>query len=240
VIGKFYDRMYESKSNLRRARDAAETRKAKPITKKVIKTEIKRIDYLREKYGKLSSTELNERINTRGINEEAICFGSKKTWGEFLGEFMEKGKTTEQIKNSYITLIRRQSPWSEGYNPNNNIRVLKEGDTFNMVLTRGQDIDMSGGFGILNDVPSTSFARNNMGIKSNWKVDCEKTVIYKIKPGMELHCPSGPIGPQIDLDIDRYLPGDMSLTQLDLFKGLGKIERLDYIEPIEDSVKFIK
>ena len=44
-----------------------ETKEATPITKKVIKPEISRIDYLRAKYGKLSSGELQSEINRKEL-----------------------------------------------------------------------------------------------------------------------------------------------------------------------------
>lgn len=39
----------------------------------------------------------------------------------------------------------------------------------------------------------------------------------------------GPIGPQIDLEANKYLPGNSNLTQYELFKGLTG-NRMDYIE----------
>ncbi len=44
-----------------------------------------------------------------------------------------------------------------------------------------------------------------MAIKYAWKNDCGKVVTYKVKDGVELICPKGPIGPQIDLGADIYL-----------------------------------
>lgn len=126
---------------------------------------------------------------------------------------------------------------ADGYNPNNNIIVLKEGDTFNMVLDIKQKVTQPGGFELVDDVPSIDFARNDMAIKIGWKDDCGKVVTYRIKQGVELEVPAGPIGPQIDLEVDTYLPGNESLTQLDLFNGLGKINRNDYIEAVPGSVR---
>lgn len=79
-----------------------------------------------------------------------------------------------------------------------------------------------------------------MAIKYAWKNDCGKVVTYKVKDGVELICPKGPIGPQIDLGADIYLPGNSSLTQYDLFNGLGRINRNDYIEVVPGSIKRLK
>ncbi len=174
----------------------------------------------------------------RGIDktpENAVLIGSENTWNEFLKH--NPSSDLNKSAQSYIDLITEQSPWPEGFTPVP--RVLKGGDTFNMVLDVKQDSDSPGGFGIIEDVTSRDFARNNMAIKSNWKDDCGKVVTYKVKDGVELKTLSGPIGPQIDLDADKYLPGDMNVTQLDLFNGLGRVNRLDYIEAIEETERFI-
>ena len=84
------------------------------------------------------------------------------------------------------------------------------------------------------------FARKDMAIKYDWKDDCGKVVTYRVKDGVELICPAGPIGPQIDLGVDMYLPGNSSLTQYDLFNGLGRINRTDFIEVVPGSIKRIK
>lgn len=76
-----------------------------------------------------------------------------------------------------------------------------------------------------------------MAIKSNWKMDCGKVVTYKVKQGVELNVPSGSIGPQIDLKVDKYLPGNNSVTQLDLFNDLGNIDRNNYIEYVPGSLR---
>ncbi|MCY1713964.1 hypothetical protein [Caproiciproducens galactitolivorans] len=152
--------------------------------------------------------------------------GSEKTWNEF-SKYNPNGTIDD-----YFKLIKEQSPWPDGYNPYNNIITLKEGDTFKMVLDSKQKITKPGGFGLLNDVPSVDFARNDMAIKLDWKLDCGKVVEYKVKPGIKLNVPSGPIGAQIDLRANKYLKGNASITQLDLFNDLGKVNRNNYIEAV--------
>src|SRR5699024_7151783 len=137
-------------------------------------------------------------------------------------------------------LVKEQSPWPDGYKPTDNIITLKPGDTFNMVLDNKQKITRPGGFGLLEEVPNVAFARNDMAIKSDWKLDCANAVGYRVKQGVELNIPAGPIGPQIDLTANKYLTGNNSLTQLDLFHGLGKIDRMDYIEFVPGSIQKLK
>jgi len=114
---------------------------------------------------------------------------------------------------------------------------VRSNDTFKMVLDNNQPLSKPGGFGILEDVPNIEFARNDMAIKSNWKMDCGKVATYKVKQGIKLNVPSGPIGAQIDLKADKYLPGNNSVTQLDLFNRIGNIDRNNYIEYVPDSLR---
>ena len=183
-------------------------------------------EYLGDQMSYKDAARYNKYWKDKGI-------GSDKTWNEF------QQHNPNSTIDDYMELVKEQSPWPKGYDPEQNITTLKEGDTFNMVLDRSQPLDKPGGFGLLDDVPNSNFARNNMAIKNNWKADCGKVVTYQVKSGVTLDVRTGPIGPQIDLGVDKYLPGDISLTQLDLFKGLSGIDRMDYIEPLLDTLKFL-
>ena len=65
-------------------------------------------------------------------------------------------------------------------------------------------------------------------MKSNWKPDIDRVVQYQVKKGVELPAQIGPIGPQIDLEADRYLPG--GANQIELLAPRNK--RIDYLEII--------
>ena len=194
-----------------------------PITK--LNNSQSRGEYLRNKYGDISPEELHSRINVRGINEEAIKHGSKKTWDEFL----ENTAITdiEKAKNSYITLIKEQSPWPEGFIPKKG--VLKSGDTFEMVLDNGQPIHKPGSFGTFDKITGIEYAKENLAIKSNWKEDFGKVVTYRVKQGVELPVLEGPVGPQIDLNANKYLPGGGTQIQLMLD---WKEDKMNYLEVI--------
>ncbi|WP_327608723.1 hypothetical protein [Virgibacillus tibetensis] len=184
-----------------------------------------RIEYLRNKYGRLTPEELHSRINMRGINEEAIKQGSKNTWSEFL-EVSKSGKrTVEEIKDSYIKLVKEQSPWPEGYNPTK--KILQPGDTFEMVLDNAQPLNRPGGFGTYDKIAGVEYAKNNLAIKSEWKEDFGKVVTYRVKKGVELPVLEGPVGPQIDLAADKFLPGGGTQLQLLLDR---KVNKVDYLE----------
>ena len=157
--------------------------------------------------------------------------GSDKTWNEF------QQANPDSTLDDYLRLVKEQSPWPDGYDPKLNVTTLKEGDTFNMVLDNNQPISKPGGFGLKDDIPNVEFARNDMAIKSNWKKDCGKVVTYRVKEGVELNVMQGPVGPQIDLNANTYLPGNSSITQYDLFNGMSNINRMDFIEYIPGSLR---
>ena len=163
-----------------------------------------------------------------------LGIGSDRTYNDFIAN--NPGKNIDD----YFKLVNEQSPWPDGYIPENNLVTLKSGDTFNMVLDSKQKTSSPGGFALKDDVPSVEFARKDMAIKYGWKDDCGKVATYRVKEGVEITCPAGPIGPQIDLGVDQYLPGNSSLTQYDLFNGLGRINRNDYIEVVPGSVRRLK
>lgn len=57
---------------------------------------------------------------------------------------------------------------------------------------------------------------------------------YEINDGIELIVNAGPVGPQIDLKTDMYLPGDPLITQYDLFSNMGNgINREDYVHVVD-------
>ena len=181
--------------------------------------------------GDLMSTEEAARYSEHW---RELGIGSDKTYNDFI--MNNPGKNIDD----YFRLVKEQSPWPDGYMPSEHMVTLKSGDTFNMVLDSKQKTSNPGGFALKEDVPSVEFARKDMAIKYGWKDDCGKVVTYRVKDGVELICPAGSIGPQIDLGVDMYLPGNSSLTQYDLFNGLGRINRTDFIEVVPGSIKRIK
>lgn len=76
---------------------------------------------------------------------------------------------------------------------------------------------------------------DNLAVKSDWKADCSKVVTYKVKEGVELPVVKGPVGPQIDLNADKYLPGGSIQIEMLLDRSINK---MDYLEVV--SVRSIK
>ena len=157
--------------------------------------------------------------------ERAIANGTPKTWKEFLAVNSER--SVEEVSSSYIKLIEGQSPWPENFVPQQ--KILKPGDTFQMALDSTQPVTSPGGFATFDNITNVDYVRNNLAVKSDWKVDCSKVVTYRVKQGVELPVLEGPVGPQIDINAGKYLPGGGSQIQMLLDRSVNK---MDYLEVI--------
>ena len=156
-----------------------------------------------------------------------LGIGSDKTWKEF--SEANPGKTIDD----YFELVKGMSPWPIGQTGTPN--VLKAGDRFYMAVENNAPENMIGGFGVREKILSVQFVRKNLAVKSNWKNTCNVIREFEVNEGVNLNVLEGPVGPQIDLPIDTYLPGDMSITQYDLFSKLGSgINRGDYVHIVDE------
>lgn len=92
-----------------------------------------------------------------------------------------------------------------------------------------------GGFGVKERIDSTDFVRNNLAVKYDWKTSCNVIREFEVNSGIELNVNAGPVGSQINLGTDLYLPGDTTITQYDLFSNLGSgIKREDYVHIVDE------
>ena len=101
-----------------------------------------------------------------------------------------------------------------------------------MALDETQPVTSPGNFATFDNIPNTDYVRNNLAVKSDWKSDCSKVVTYRVKEGMEIPVIKGPVGPQIDLNADKYLPGGGSRIQMLLDRSANK---MDYLEVVSVS-----
>ena len=108
----------------------------------------------------------------------------------------------------------------------------KPGDTFEMAMAP-RDIQRDtwpGGFGTdIGTITDKDYVYYDLAVKSNWKSDIDRVVQYRVKEGIELPAHVGPIGPQIDLEADRYLPGGPNQIELLLDRAINKMEYLELI-----------
>lgn len=98
-----------------------------------------------------------------------------------------------------------------------------------MVLSKTQPVTSPGNFATFDNIPNIEYVRNNLTVKVDWKPDCSKVVTYRVKEGMEISVIKGPVGPQIDLTVDKYLSGGGSQIQ---FFIDGNVNKMDYLEVV--------
>ncbi|MGP1434827.1 MAG: hypothetical protein ACTTKP_11175, partial [Catonella sp.] len=153
--------------------------------------------------------------------------GSDNTWKAF--SVANPDKTIDD----YFKLVNEMSPWPIG--KSGTPKLLQSGDRFYMAVQNDAPNNMIGGFGVKEKIISTQFVRENLAVKSDWKKTCNVIREFEVNDGISLNVLEGPVGPQVDLTIDSYLPGDMTITQYDLFSGLDHgINREDYIHIVDE------
>ena len=156
-----------------------------------------------------------------------LGIGSDKTWKEFIQA--NPGGTI----HDYFEIVKLESPWPLG--ETGKPTVLKTGDRFFMAVENDAPESMIGGFGVKERIDSTDFVRNDLAVKYNWKTSCNVIREFEINDGIQLNVNAGPVGPQIDLGADMYMPGHTSITQYDLFSNLGSgINRQDYVHIVDE------
>ncbi|WP_010050377.1 hypothetical protein [Carnobacterium maltaromaticum] len=133
--------------------------------------------------------------------------GSNTTWEDFV-----KANPKSTI-DDYFRLIKEQSPWPDGYVPNE--ATLKSGGKFEMALSSNQPASSPGRFGTTpNTIEDIEYVRNNLAVKQEWKPDVGKVVLYEVKEGAEIPILKGPVGPQVDLTTNTYLNGGADQVQI--------------------------
>ncbi|MCI7041094.1 MAG: pre-toxin TG domain-containing protein, partial [Lachnospiraceae bacterium] len=156
-----------------------------------------------------------------------LGIGSDKTWKEFMN-----ANPNGTIDN-YFEIVQKQSPWPLG--ETGTPTTLKAGDRFFMAVENDAPENIIGGFGVKERIESTDFVRNNLAVKYDWKTSCNIIREFEVNSGIELNVNAGPVGPQIDLEADIYLPGDTAITQYDLFSNLESgIKREDYVHIVDE------
>ena len=181
--------------------------------------------YRKEQIESVDKIESEAPDGGSNADEMAIAKGTPKTWEEFLA--VNSGRSVEEASSSYIKLIEGQSPWPENFVPQQ--KILKPGDTFQMVLDSTQPVTSPGSFATFDNIPNVDYVRNNLAVKSDWKVDCSKVVTYRVKQGVELTVLEGPVGPQIDINADKYLSGGGTQIQMLLDRS---VDKMDYLEVV--------
>jgi hypothetical protein len=119
----------------------------------------------------------------------------------------------EAADAAYQTLLGRQSPWPEWHQPS--IVTLPAGLRFQVALSPGQGTDCPGAFGTFDRIPDLRYVRYSLAVKIAWKPEIDRVATYEIVT--PLPADTGVVGPQVDTDAGRYLPGGGS--QFETAKG---------------------
>ena len=148
--------------------------------------------------------------------------GSEETWQDF------KKNIPNGTIDDYNKILYEQDPWPLNVKPS--FKILKGGDTFEMAMApRSKQLDTwPGNFATdINTISDRQYVRDRLAVKYNWKPDIDRVVQYRVKEGSEIPANVGPIGPQIDLEINRYLPGGPN--QIEMLMGREKMNYLEII-----------
>ena len=148
--------------------------------------------------------------------------GSEETWQDF------KKNIPNGTIDDYNKILYEQDPWPLNVKPS--FKILKGGDTFEMAMApRSKQLDTwPGNFATdINTISDKQYVRDKLAVKYNWKPEIDRVVQYRVKEGSEIPANVGPIGPQIDLEINRYLPGGPN--QIEMLMGREKMNFLEII-----------
>jgi hypothetical protein len=153
--------------------------------------------------------------------DEARAGPLKKAWLKDHGwRYAKPG----QADWAFTLLLVRQSPWPEWHQ--RNVVVLPPGTRFEMALAPGQQPDRPGGFGTFERIADVRFVRDALAVKTEWKPSIDRVVTFEVTE--PLLADVGLVGPQIDLEENRYLRGGAS--QLEMM--VPSAQRLKYIKQV--------
>jgi hypothetical protein len=115
----------------------------------------------------------------------------------------------DQAERAYATLARDASPWPDWYTPYE--RELAAGTRFQMAIGRDQSPSSPGNFGTFDRIRSVRDVRTRLAVRSDWKPVVDRVVTYEVVTPFRVKI--GPIGPQVDGQVCRLLPGRWSQFQ---------------------------
>lgn len=131
----------------------------------------------------------------------------------------------EEQAAGYRNLISGESPWPEGFTPVN--ETIPQGARIRMALSPGQPLTSPGGFGTIDMIPNEPYVRNQLAVKYGWKADISGVVEYEVTQPLPVR--AGPVGPQIDLGANRYLPGRGSQVNFNIPRTQSRMDYLNVI-----------
>ena len=147
---------------------------------------------------------------------------------------------------AYARLYKSENPWPDWFTPETPaqpgwndvtlpkpmhmlppIAALPVGMRFQMAIARGQSPEAPGGWGTFDYIRSVEDVRNYLAVTWAFMNDPAQVVVYEIVRPLPAWI--GPIGPQIDSALCRYLPGGWS--QINMM--VKREERMSYLRVID-------
>lgn len=126
---------------------------------------------------------------------------------------------------AYLALLDGASPWPDWFVPV--AATLPAGARFQMALAPGQGTDRPGGFGTYDAIRRTADVRAFLAVRQAWKPRVDRVVIYEVTQPLPVEV--GPVGPQVDPDRCRLLPGRWSQLRM----TVPAEQRMSYLRVIE-------
>lgn len=126
---------------------------------------------------------------------------------------------------AYQALLADASPWPDWVQPV--ARTLPPGTRFQMAYSPGQPVDRPGGFGTFDRIASARVAREALAVRAAWKPRFDRVVTFEVTQPLPVEV--GPVGPQIDPDSCRLLPGRFSQLRM----TVPPDQRMAYLRVIE-------
>ena len=151
----------------------------------------------------------------------------ENTWNEFQKQHQGQFANSSEASKAYQELKDQESPWPYGYTPPE--ATLLPGTKINMAMSPMQPSDRPGGFATFDKFSTKDYVYNELAVKKDWKPELDRVVTYEVTQPLPVKV--GPVGPQIDEGINRYLVGGG--TQVEM--TVPPRDRMNYLTPVSEK-----
>ncbi len=157
-----------------------------------------------------------------GGDANTLASSPGRAW---LADHRWRFKTDADAAAAYAGLANGASPWPDWFTPPD--AVLQPGTRFQMALGVGQPTDKPGSFGTFDLIRRVSDVRDSLAVRQEWKPKIDRVATYEVvKP---INVKIGPVGPQVDRQLCRILPGRGSQFQMLVPRGTA-MDNLTLVE----------
>ena len=182
----------------------------------------------------LPQASLAEETAAQTCDASSLSSVPGKAWSEDYGWRYDTStsedpeqRTKENLEKraaAYRDLVENTSPWPTWFTPS--VSILMPGTLFQMAMgpKEEQPDNWPGGFGTFDDIRTVNEVRDDLAVIWKWKKKIDRVNVYRVKEVLPVHV--GPIGPQVDPDSCRLLPGRFSQFEM----LVPTKDRMHYIE----------